>query len=115
MKKILLFFFLVSHSFLSQELIINEDTTSNIELLNIYTSETYTKLEVLKIYNNQTYEQVRYKYKRGESYVKINSGKYLKRNNRLVLLKPFHREFSSYLVNKSLYVSKHIYNLNMYT
>ena len=54
MKKIILLFFLVSHSFLSQELINNEDTTSNIELLNIYTSKTYTKLEVLKIYNNQT-------------------------------------------------------------
>lgn len=102
----LLFVNLISHS---QELINNEDSTSNIELLNIYTSKTYTKLEVLKIYNNQTYEQVRYKYKRGESYVKINSGKYLKRNNRLVLLKPSHREFGSYLVNKSLYVSKHIY------
>ena len=109
MKKIILLFFLVSHSFLSQELIINEDSTSNIELLNIYSSKTYTKLEVLKVYNNQTYEQVRYKYKRGESYVKINRGKYLKRNNRLVLLKPSHREFGSYLVNKSLYVSKHIY------
>ena len=95
----------------SQNLTFEKDTTYNVELLNIYSSKTNSKLEVIKLYSNDSYEQVSYKYKKENSYVKINKGNYLKRNNTLVLLKPYHKEFSSFLVNKYLYVSKHIYLL----
>ena len=109
MKKIIILFILITNCFLSQELTLKKDTTIKVELLNIYSKKTKDKLEVLKLYSNNSYEQLSYKYKKGKSYVKINRGNFIKRNNRLVLLKPTHKEFSSYLINKYLYVSKHIY------
>ena len=109
MKKIIILFILITNCFLSQELTAKKDTTIKVELFNIYSKKTKDKLEVLKLYSNNSYEQLSYKYKKGKSYVKINKGNFIKRNNRLVLLKPTHKEFSSYLINKYLYVSKHIY------
>ena len=109
MKKIIILFILITNCFLSQQLTAKKDTTIKVELFNIYSKKTKDKLEVLKLYSNNSYEQLSYKYKKGKSYVKINRGNFIKRNNRLVLLKPTHKEFSSYLINKYLYVSKHIY------